>query len=56
METPNTFQGQLTEKIMAAITKKTGKLVPDQYNQLYSAVLDTLNEYHESKLRSVFGN
>jgi hypothetical protein len=44
METPNTPSGELTERIMAAITERIGKLPVQQYNAVYSAVLCTLEE------------
>lgn len=47
METPNTKAGQLTEQIMAIFWNSTSppvKLTTEQYNKVYSHVLDTLDK------------
>lgn len=50
METPNTRAGKLTEEVMAKIAA-TVKLETEQYNAVYSAVLDALSR--ELKHQSV---
>ena len=49
METPRTKAGELTERIMAQAetnidNRKAPKLITAQYNAIYSAVLDTLDD------------
>lgn len=43
METPNTVEGQLTEKIMYRVSRKVD-LSTAEYNMVWSAVLETLQE------------
>lgn len=43
METPNTVEGQLTEKIMARVMEKVW-LPRHVYNPVWSAVLETLEK------------
>lgn len=49
METPKTKAGELTERIMYRAQEniehaKAGKLTTSQYNRIYEAVIETLEE------------
>ena len=47
METPKTQSGFLTEKIMERIVRKwapMGKIPVEQYNRIYSSILEVLTE------------
>lgn len=45
MQTPDTIEGFLAEAIMTKITQKVGKMPTHNYNAIYGAVLDTLNQH-----------
>lgn len=45
MQAPNTIEGFLTEAIMARVTKKLGLMPAHQYNPMWSAVLETLQDH-----------
>ena len=44
METPNTPAGKLTERLMAAISRRLPELPIHEYNAIYGAILTTLTE------------
>lgn len=44
METPNTIEGQLTEKVMQRVRGKWPGMPTPLYNGIWSAVLRTLEE------------
>ena len=53
METPNTEAGRLTEQIMQFFwlsSKPPVTLTTEQYNKIYSHVLDTLNRARIDKV------
>jgi hypothetical protein len=45
MQAPNTIEGHLTELIAANIRKKFPEMKPHQYNPMWSAILETLEEH-----------
>ena len=49
MMTPNTYAGHLTEKVMANIVRKIGRMPNHNYNAIYGAVLGILSEEFDRK-------
>lgn len=44
MQTPNTKAGAVTESVMARIRLKLPKIETCEYNRMYEAVLEAMNE------------
>lgn len=51
METPDTEQGRMTERVMARVREKLPLLVTHDFNRVYESVLEVLNEEGEEAER-----